>query len=308
MGQNPAVGGQHAGPPAPGAGQARLDSSSATCTRPRPPRSGATARRSAAASCSTEDIETGGLPAARPRRTARWTAPSRTPSACCSGTTRRRPAGRRPLRLWFTDHLGRRLKELYADCEDDRDWPIQALHLGLRRPRGKRRVAGQGRALGQRRPQGDQRLPPWPRSRAGRSVRRPEGRRLDGLRRLDLQRRLRADQARPRAQPRGHRAGDDWVSPELGLRVAGEPPDPVQPRVGRPRGPSLAQGGAGWRMRLPECGRLRLRDPDGRSGTRRQGVWVGLDVPDFPVAKRPTAARQRRLASTATLRRRRRSS
>jgi formate dehydrogenase major subunit len=29
--------------------------------------------------------------------------------------------------LWFTYHLGRRLRELYADSEDSRDWPIQNL-------------------------------------------------------------------------------------------------------------------------------------------------------------------------------------
>ena len=60
----------------------------------------------------------GGLLPARGDRTSRRRAPSRTPSACCSGASR--PSSRRGdcrSELWFMYHLGRRVREKLAGSE-----------------------------------------------------------------------------------------------------------------------------------------------------------------------------------------------
>ena len=73
----------------------------------------------------------------------------------------------------------------------------------------------------------------------------------------------------PRRESQRRRLG----SPGLGFRLAGQPPDHVQLRRGRPAGQPLAQGG-----------------PDSVNPSRLvRGRWVGLDVPDFPLTKPPTA-------------------
>ena len=49
--------------------------------------------------------------------------------------------------VWFTVHLGLRLKELYADSTLPRDRPIQALVWDYVDAGGERAVADQGRAV-----------------------------------------------------------------------------------------------------------------------------------------------------------------
>ncbi len=94
-------------------------------------------------------------------------------------------------------------------------------HLGLPHPRAAGRAVGRGRA-GR-----DQRL--GRRRSAAVRVRPAQGRRIDGLRMLDLQRRLRR-----RGQPGG--AAQARIRAELdragvGLGLARQPADPVQPRL-----------------------------------------------------------------------------
>ena len=102
------------------------------------------------------------------------------------------PPGDARSDLWFTVHLGLRLKRLYASSAFERDKPHQGSDLGLHRSRRERRMANQGRALRGARAQGDERvLRGYGQARQG--VWRPQGRRPDALRSLDLQRRLRRD-------------------------------------------------------------------------------------------------------------------
>ena len=68
------------------------------------------------------------------------------------------PPGDARSDLWFTVHLGLRLKQLYADSTLERDRPIQALTWDYIDPEENARLADQGRALGRARAQGDQRL------------------------------------------------------------------------------------------------------------------------------------------------------
>ena len=96
---------------------------------------------------------------------------------------------------------------------------------------------------------------------------RVEGRRHDGVRLLDLQRRL------PRAGPQPGRRTQAHRQPAaagMGLRLAAQPPGHVQPRLGRPRRPALV--GA----------------EEARSGgTRRSAAgWASIE-PDFEPDKPP---------------------
>jgi formate dehydrogenase major subunit len=147
---------------------------------------------------------------------------------------------------------------------------LQAPGLGLR----ARRPAPSSARRAERRedPEGDQRL----------LQRRPArhlagfadlGRRLDHLRLVDLLRRLPVADRKPRRQPEADPPGRARRAPRLGLRLAGEPPHPVQPRLRRPAGPAVE--------RAQEVG---LVGPGGK--------WVGYDVPDFGATKPPTAPAQ----------------
>ena len=110
------------------------------------------------------------------------------------------------------------------------------------------------------------------RRRAGRRLHRAEGRRLDGVRLLDLLRRpRRTASTRPRGASR--RPSRSWVAPGLGLGVAGEPAAPVQPRLGRSR-----------RQTVVRAQDVRL------VGRGRTAEWTGHDVPDF-IADRPPSYR-----------------
>ena len=220
----------------------------------------------------TEDIEHRGVLPARRRAHRRRTAASPTPSACCSGTTRRssRPATPRSD-LWFTYHLGRLIREKLArrPPEPARDGPARpGPHLGL--PGAG--AAGRARRRGGAR--GDQRL--GRRAAAAVVLHPAQGRRLHGLRLLDLLRR---------------------------------PRDGVNQAARRKPGARAELGGAEWGWAWPANRRILYNrasaDPDGKPWSERKalvwwdaeaGKWAGHDVPDF-IADRPPSYRPRRRAT-----------
>ena len=113
---------------------------------------------------------------------------------------------------------------------------------------------------------------------AGRRLPRPEGRRQHRVRLLDLlgllRRRRQPDAPARPGRPRGARR---LGVAELGLGVAGEPADPLQPRLGRSRGPAVV-------------GAQALSS----GGTRRKGDWAGYDVAGLPARDcGPTTGRTR---------------
>ena len=164
-----------------------------------------------------------------PRRTSRRTARSPTPSACCSGTTRRSSReGDCRSELWFFYHLGRLVREKLAAGSHRRPRPAAARpHLGL--PDARARTTSR---------------------RAEAVLREINGCGADGqplsaytelkddgsttLRLLDLLRLLRR-----RGQP-GARGAEparaDLGRARVGLGLAREPPHPLQPGLGRPDG------------------------------------------------------------------------
>ena len=89
------------------------------------------------------------------------------------------PPGDARSDAWFVFHLGRRLKEMYKDSEEPRDTLVKAMTWDYptegehEEPRHREH------------PQGDQRLHRG-RPQAGKRLRGAKGRRLDGVRRLDL--------------------------------------------------------------------------------------------------------------------------
>ena len=154
------------------------------------------------------------------------------------------PPGDARSDLWFTVHLGLRLKKLYAD-EHARTRPADpGPDLGLHRPRGERRLADQGRALGHA---GSSRRSTGPSSPTGKPVTGFGDLKADGSTACGAwiysgvyaPTPERARRPQLRRQPAGGRLGRAG----LGLRLAGQPPDPLQPGLRRPRGQSLAQGG-----------------------------------------------------------------
>ncbi len=158
--------------------------------------------------------------------------------------------------LWFIYHLGKRVRERLAGSSDERDRPV--LELTWDYP-----TEGEHEdPSAERRARRDQRLERRRQDALG--LHRAEGRRLDLVRLLDLLRLLRR-----RRQPDGAaqaRARAELDRRRVGLGVAGEPPDPLQPRLGRPRGQAVerAQGarlvGRGERrMDGPRHARLRGR-------------------------------------------------
>ena len=161
--------------------------------------------------------------------------------------------------LWFIYHLGLRVRERLAGSADpnDRpaldltwDYPVEGPHDDPSADAVLREINGyDGRRKGPHR------------------IRRAQGRRLDVLRLLDL-RGLLCRRGQPdRAPQAGHRAVVGRA--RVGLGLAGEPPHPLQPRLGRSRGPAVerAQG-------------LRL--------VGRGEQWTGHDVPDFEKTKPPS--------------------
>ncbi len=199
-------------------------SSSATSTRSSRPRSGTRAPRSRRASSGPRSAAP--RSSSSPRRpTSRRTAPSRTRSASCSGTRRPSspPATAAPTSGSPTTS-GRRIRERLAGSTESEGPAGAAAPLGAadRRPvRGAECSGGSARDQRRRR-----------RGSCARVVHRAAGRRLDGVRLLDLLRCLRR-----RREPRGpsHAAlGAGPGAARVGVVVALEPSHPLQPRLGRP--------------------------------------------------------------------------
>ena len=129
------------------------------------PRSGTTRPRSRPASCAPRRSGPRSS-SCRPPRTPRRTAASPTPSACCSGTTRRSSRRATAAReLWFIYHLGRRIREKLAGSTD----PTRPAVLDLTwdyptdgRARRPERRGGAARDQRRRTPNGTGRCPATP--------------------------------------------------------------------------------------------------------------------------------------------------
>ena len=134
------------------------------------------------------------------------------------------PAGDARSDLWFAYHLGRRIREKLAVIRRRDGPPGAGPHLGL----PDRGAAGRtGRRRGAR---GDQRLG---RRREAAVVLHPaRRRRLDRLRLLDLLRRA-SQRGESGGSPHA-REGAELGGAGVGLGVAREPADTLQPGVGRP--------------------------------------------------------------------------
>ena len=138
------------------------------------------------------------------------------------------PPGDARSDLWFMHHLAKRVKAHYAGSAAARLADPQP-RLGLPRARRHRRaLRGRGPARDQR-PRHRHRRTPF-------RLRRAQGGRLDGMRLLDLLRRLRG-RRQPGAPPRARRPRRPrrLGLARVGLGVAGQPPPAVQPRLRRPR-------------------------------------------------------------------------
>ena len=134
--------------------------------------------------------------------------------------------------LDFFYKLGQRIRAKLADSTDDRDRPL--LDLTWDYPAGEDDEANPGDANPAAVLARDQR--PLPDRPAGRRpalrVHRTARRRVDGRWVLDLHRGVRRGRE-PRGQPRAaRRPGTEPV--RVGLGLAGQPADPLQPGVGRP--------------------------------------------------------------------------
>ena len=182
----------------------------------------------------------------RPRRRRRAASP--TPSGMLQWHDKAvDPLGDSRSDAWFLYNLGKRLKGLYAGSTDPRDQPLLRLTWDYdfdeaaaparrhAQPHRGRAGPGKGPAGDQRLRAGGNRLAHGPAPSAERLL-RAEGRRLDGVRLLDLQRRLPRTGPQPRPRTPAHRQ----PSPaRMGLRLAGQPPGPVQPRPRRSRRPAV---------------------------------------------------------------------
>ena len=310
MGQNPAVGGQNAGYQRQGAGEARLDGRHATCTRPRPPPSGRTAPRSQSGELKPEEIATEVflLPAAA---TAEMDGTYTNTQRLVQWHDRAAdPPGDARSDLWFTVQLGLRLKELYADSTLDRDRPIQALTWDYIDPEENAGWRIKDEPSARAGPQGDQRLR---RRRRASPVKGFGDLKADGSTACGAwiysgvyaPTPERARRPQPRRQPQGRRLG----RARLGLRLAGQPPDHVQPRLGRPRRATPGRrrpGSPGRTARahtgLRLLGRRRRRAPTRPTRRRRSGAAGSASTsPTSPSpSRRPPRRSPTASASTST--------
>jgi formate dehydrogenase major subunit len=194
------------------------------------------------------------------------------------------PPGDARSDLWFTYHLGRRLKELYRDSTRERDRPIQAFVWDFLDEAANR----------------DWQIKDEP--SAVRVVREINGYNVRTGQPLPTFGDLKDDGSTACGawiytgiyaggiNHAADRTGDDWVS--LGWGFAW----PANRRIMYNRASADPQGNPWAKEARLARGHLRdgqmLRgyvywDPAAQQG---QGSWVGLDVPDFPPAKRPTTA------------------
>ena len=167
------------------------------------------------------------------------------------------PPGDARSELHFFYHLIRRIKAHYARLERPAGTGRSATSPGTTRCTAAH--AGAERRGGA---EGDQRLRGRHRA-AGELVLGAARRRLDGLRLLDLRRRLRRRRqpGPPARSGRRRRPRRRRRLARVGLGVAGEPPHPLQPRVRRSAGPAvvgaqevrLVGRGAGQSGRATTC-------------------------------------------------------
>ena len=280
MGQNPAVGGHNAQRGAEGARQARLDGRARRLRDGDAPRSGTTRRRCRAASCGPKQIKTEifFLPAALPgEKEGTFTNTQRLIQYHDKAIE---PPGDARSDLWFIYHLGRRLKELYADSTDPRTGPSWT-SPGTTRLSGRQATPASTHIV-----QGDQRVrvgDRWEDRKQLGELHRAEGRRHHGLRLLDLLRDLprRRDRTWPRTDRRPRRQSGQPSG--LGLRLAGQPAHHVQPLlaptpagalVGAQEATSGGTTTAGKLGRLRRARLPRRQDAGLRPPTRRARAWT----------------------------------
>ena len=180
------------------------------------------------------------------------------------------PPGDARSELWFMHHLAKRVKAHYAGSTAEARLADRQPALGLPRARGHPRARRRGRA------EGDQRLRRRDRAAAV-GVQRAAQRRLDGLRLLDLLGHLRRRrQPGPAARARRSEQGGRPRLARVGVGVAGEPPHALQPRVRRSGGTTR---GASARS---TCG-----------GTPPRAAGPVTTSPTSRRTSRPTTARRR---------------
>jgi formate dehydrogenase major subunit len=166
--------------------------------------------------------------------------------------------------LWFTYHLGKRLKELYADSTDPKDLPIQNLtweypeHGRIAEPSAEavlREINGYS----------------WPGREqiASFADLKDDGSTACGC--WSLQRRLPARRPQSRALAPGRRAGWSRHALELGVRLAREPATDLQPRRRRSRGQTVERAQA---LYVVEC-------REGRVGLPRRARLRAAEGPDY---------------------------
>jgi formate dehydrogenase major subunit len=193
--------------------------------------------------------------------------------------------------IWFTYHLGRRLKELYADSREPRDRPIQALVWDYLDPKANQewRIKDEPSAELILKEINGYQCQPGPPLR-GKPVGSFTQLKDDGTTACGAW--IYSGIYAPTAEhPGGHnhaanRQGDDWVA--SGWAFAW----PANRRILYNRASADLQGNP-W----PKEARL-ARDYFPAGGARPHGYvhwdpsqkrWLGLDVPDFPVNKPPDA-------------------
>ena len=183
--------------------------------------------------------------------------------------------------IWFTFHLGLRLKELYADSTQPRDqgflnltWdyepdPEDVANWRIKDEPSALKVLKEINGYDVADTASTCRASPTSRTTA-----RPPA--APGSTPASTPSRTRTS-SRPAATP--DREGDAGRPPGLGLRLAGQPPHHLQPRLGPTR---TAQP---W-TRAQEVG---LVGPGQGRPDQKAGMWTGYDVPDFAVTKAPDA-------------------
>jgi formate dehydrogenase major subunit len=206
------------------------------------------------------------------------------------------PPGDARSDLWFTHQLGLRLKKLYAESRLDRDRPVQAVTWDYVDPAENRgwKVADEpSAALVLKEINGYH-------TATGKPVHGFGDLKADGSTACGSWI-YSGVYAPTKEHPDGHnhaanQGGDDWVALGWGFswpanrrvmynRASADPagnPWPKEARLARQFGPAGARGYVYWDAEF--------EGPDPADPSRSvKGRWVGLDVPDFPLTKPPTA-------------------
>ncbi len=147
------------------------------------------------------------------------------------------PPGEARSETWFMVHLGRRLRELYAGSQEERDQPLLAMTWDYPLEGELQEPSAQAVAeeiSGYRVADGAQ--------VGGFGELRDDG--SDGLRLLDLQRRHSRKGREPGGAARARQAGRADQPQRLGLGVAEQPAHSLQPRLGGPRRPAVVRAQA----------------------------------------------------------------